>query len=86
MRTIEKNLPFCKLLRSTSDLVTCLDTKFPLRKNPVWNSLPRTCNNYKVTYCRKSLQHSFTGASEHIRISNLTGKHIKNTKDLAISD
>ena len=35
---------------------------------------------------RKTFQHFFTIASEHIGTSNLTGKRVKNAKELAISD
>ena len=45
-----------------------------------------TCSNWNVTYYGKSYRHFFTRAAEHMRISNLTEKPVKNMKDSAVSD
>ena len=44
------------------------------------------CSNCKVTYYGKTFHHFYTTAAEHIGISNLTEKHLKNVKQSAISD
>ena len=41
------------------------------------------CN---ATYYGKTYQHFFTRAAEHMGISNLTGKCVKNVKKSAVSD
>ena len=46
----------------------------------------RTCSNCKVTYYGKAFRNFYTKAAEHIRISNLTGKRLKNVKESAVSD
>ena len=45
-----------------------------------------TCSNCKVTYYGKTFCHFYTRAVVHMGISNLTGKHLKNVKQSAISD
>ena len=40
----------------------------------------------KGTYYGKTYHHFFTRAAEHISVSNLTGKQLKNTKNSAVSD
>ena len=52
------------------------------------SSLPYryTCSNCNVTYYGKTYRHFFTRAAEHMGISNLTGKRLKNIKDSAVSD
>ena len=45
-----------------------------------------TCSNCNVTYYGKTYRHFFTRAAEHMGISNLTGKRLKNIKDSAVSD
>ena len=44
------------------------------------------CCNCSVTYYEKTFHHFYTRAAEHIRISNLIGKPLKNVKQSAISD
>ena len=44
------------------------------------------CNNCKVTYYGKTFRHFYTRSTEHMGISNLTGKHIKNVEQTALSD
>ena len=45
-----------------------------------------TCSNCKVTYYGKTFHHFYTRAAEHMGISNLTEKCLKNVKQSAISD
>ena len=44
------------------------------------------CCNCKVTYYGKTYCHFLTRATEHMGISNLTGKHLKSVKQSAVSD
>ena len=44
-----------------------------------------TCNS-KVTHYGKNFCHIYTRVAEHMRISNLTGKHLKNVKQSAVFD
>ena len=44
------------------------------------------CSSCNATYYGKTSWHFFTRAVEHIGISNLTGKHVKNVKESAVSD
>ena len=45
-----------------------------------------TCSNCNVTYYGKTYRHFFTRAAEHMGISNLTEKCVKNVKQSAVSD
>ena len=45
-----------------------------------------TCCNCNVNYYGKTYRYFFTKAAEHMSVSNLTGKHLKNIKDSAASD
>ena len=63
-----------------ADLITCLGLRIPLTKN---FSLEQSCSNCKVTYYGKMLRHFL---SKYMTTSNLLGKRIKNTKELAMSD
>ena len=89
-RTIEKNIPFCKLnivFRSTCRLDNLRRFKDSLKKKILSGIVCRyTCSNCKVTYYEKTIRHFLTRVSEHTGTSNLTGKRIKNAKELAISD
>ena len=44
------------------------------------------CSNCNVTYYGKTFLYFYTRAAEHMGISNLTGKHLKNVKQSALSD
>ena len=44
------------------------------------------CSNCNVTYYGKTLRHFYTRVAEHMGISNLTGKRLKNVKQSVISD
>ena len=43
-----------------------------------------TCSNCNVTYYGKTYRHFFTRVAEHMGVSNLTGKRLKNIKDSAV--
>ena len=45
-----------------------------------------SCSDCNATYYGKTYQHFFTRAAEHMAISNLTGKHVKNKKESTVSD
>ena len=89
-RTIERDLPYCKLkiiFRSKCRLNTLFRFKDPLEKKIRSGIIYRyTCSNCKVTYYGKTFCHFYTRAAEHMGISNLTGKRLKNVKQSAISD
>ena len=44
-----------------------------------------TCSKCKVNYYRKAFVHFYTRVAEHMGISNLAGKHLKNIKQSSIS-
>ena len=70
-----------------ADLVTCLDSKIPLKKKMLSRMVYRyTCSKCKVTCRGKTFRHFFTRAPEQMGTSNKTGKRIKNVKEPAISD
>ena len=89
-RTIERNLPYCKLkiiFRSKCRLNTLFRFKDPLEKKIRSGIIYRyTCSNCRVTYYGKTFRHFYTRAVEHMGISNLTGKRLKNVKQSAIAD
>ena len=88
-RTIEKNILSCKLnvvFRSICRLGNLLRFNDSIEKEILSEIVYRyTCSNCKVNYDRKLFWHIFTKTSEHMTTSNLIGKHIKNAKDLRIS-
>ena len=45
-----------------------------------------TCSNCNANCYGKTYCHIFTRAVEHMGVSNLTGKQLKNIKDSAVSD
>ena len=77
-RTIEKNIPFCKLnvvFRSTCRLGNLFRLKDSLEKKILSGVVYcYTCSNCKVTYYGKTFRHFLTRASEHMATSNLMGK------------
>ena len=89
-RTIERNLPFCKLkiiFRSKCRLNTLFHFKDSLEKEIHSGIIYRyTCSNCKVTYYGKTFRHFYTRAAEHMGISKLTGKRLKTVMQSAISD
>ena len=88
-RTIERDLPYCKLkiiFRSKCRLNTLFRFKDPLEKKICsWIIYCYTCSNCKVTYGKTS-RHFYTRAAEHMEISNLTEKRLKDVKQSAILD
>ena len=44
------------------------------------------CRRRNATYYGKTYRHFLTRAAEHVSISNLTGKRVKNMKVSAVSD
>ena len=70
----------CKL-RSLFHFKDTLDKK--IRSDLVYRY---TCSNCNVTYYGKTYRHFFTRAAEHMGISNLTEKRVKNVKQSAVSD
>ena len=89
-RAIEWNLPFCKLkiiFRSKCRLNTLFRFKDSLEKKIHSGIIYRyTCSNCKVNYYGKTFRHFYTKAAEHMGISNLTGKRLKNVMQSAICD
>ena len=87
---LKGNLPYCKLkisFRSKCRLNTLFQFKDPLEKKIRSGIIYRyTCSNCKVTYYGKTFRHFYTRAAEHVGISNLTGKRLKNVKRSAVSD
>ena len=83
-RTIERNLPYCKLkviFRSKCRLNTLFRFKDSLEKRIRFGVVYRcTCSDCKVTY------YVYAGVTEHMGISDLTGKRLKDFKQSAISD
>ena len=85
-RTIERNLPFCKLkiiFRSKCRLNTLFHFKDSLEKKIRSEIIYRYgCSNCNVTYYGKTFRHFYNRAAEHIGISNLTGKCLKTLSSL----
>ena len=90
VNSIESNLKFCKLkviFQSPCKLNSLFRYKDSLQKKSRSEIVYRyMCSNYKVTYYGKTYRHFFTGAAEHIGISNLTGKRLKCVKQSTVSD
>ena len=88
-QTIERDLRYCKLkiiFRSKCRLNTLFRVKDPFEKKIHSGIIYRcTCRNCKVTYYGKTFRHVYTRSAEHMGISNLTGKRLKNVKQSAIS-
>ena len=81
---------FCKLkviFRSPCKLNSLFRYKDSLQKK-ICSDIVYRCmsSNCKVTYYDKSYRHFFTRATEHMGISNLTGKRLKCFKQSAVSD
>ena len=89
-QTIESNLPFCKLkiiFRSKCRLTNLFHFKDSLEKKIRSGIIYRyMCSNCNVTYYGKTFCHFYTRAAEHMGISDLTGKRLKNVKQSSISD
>ena len=90
VKSIQGYLQFCSFkgvfqspckLRSLFHFKDTLDKK--IRSDLVYRY---TCSNCNITYYGKTYRHFFTRAAEHIGISNLTEKRVKNVKQSAVSD
>ena len=83
-RTIERDLPYCKqkiIFRSKCGLNTLFWFKDRLEKKFRSGIIYRyTCCNCKVTYYGKTFHHFYTRVTEHLAISNVTRKRLKNVK------
>ena len=89
-RTIERNLPFCKLkiiFRCKCRLNTLFRFKDSLEKKIRSGIIYHyTCSNCKLTYYGKTFRHFYIRATEHMGTSNLTGKRLKSVMQSAISE
>ena len=90
VKSIWQNLKFCSLnviFQSPSKFHTLYNFKDTLDKK-IHSDLIYcyTCSNCNVTYYGKTYQHFFTRAAEHMGISNLIEKWVKNVKVSAVSD
>ena len=90
VKSIQGNLQYCSLkvvfqspckLRSLFHFKDTLDKK--IRSDLVYRY---TCSNCNFTYYGKTYRHFFTRAAEHMGISNLTEKRVKNVKQSAVSE
>ena len=89
-RTIERNLPFCKLkiiFRSKCRLNTLFHFKDLLEKKIRPGIIYRyRCSNCNVTHYGKTFRDFYARAAEHMGISNLSRKRLKSVKQSATSD
>ena len=90
VKSEKSNLIFCHLkvvfhspykLRTLFRFKDTFDKK--IRSDIVYRYWYSSCN---ATYYGKTYRHFFTRAAEHMSISNLTGKRVKNVKESAVSD
>ena len=90
VNSVNKTVQFCNLkvvFRSQRKLNTLFRFKDNLNKKIRYFLVYRyTCSNCSVTSYGKTYRHFFTRAAEHMGVSNLTGKLLKNIKDSAVSD
>ena len=90
VKSIQGNLQFCSLkvvFQSPCKLCSLFQFKEILDKKIRSDLVYRyTCSNCNVPYYGKTYRHFFTRAAEHMGISNLTEKRVKNVKQSAVSD
>ena len=89
VNSVNKTVRFCNLkvvFRSPRKLNTLFRFKDSLNKKIRTFVFRYTCSNCNVTYYGKTYRHFFTRAAEHMCVSNLTGKRLKNIKDSTVSD
>ena len=90
VKSVQNNLSFCYLkvvFQSPYKLHTLFRFKDTLDKKIRSHLVYRySCSSCNATYYRKTYQHLFSRAAEHMGISNLTGKCVKNVKESAVSD
>ena len=90
VNSVNKTVRFCNLkvvTRSQRKLNALFRFKDRLNKKIRSFLVYRyTYSNCNVTYYGKTYHHFFTRAAEHMGVSNLTRKRLKNIKDSAVSD
>ena len=90
VKSAQNNLSFCHLkvvFQSSYKFHTLFCFKYTLDKKISSDFVYRySCSTCNATYYGKTYQHFFTRAAEHMGISNLTGKRVKNVKQSAVSD
>ena len=90
VKSVQNNLNFCHLkvvFQSPYKLHTLFRFKDTLDKKIRSHLVYRySCSSCNATYYGKTYRHFFTRAAEHMSISNLTGKRVKNVKESAVSD
>ena len=89
-KSVQNNLSFCHLkvvFQSPYKLNTLFRFKDTLNKKIRSHLVYRySCSSCNATYYGKTYRHFFTRAVEHMGISNLTSKRVKNVKESAVSD
>ena len=87
---LERTLPYCKLkviFKSPSKIVDHFNFKDVIPKKLCSGIVYSfKCNSCNTIYCGKTERHFYVRAAEHIGISHLTNKHLKNVKQSAILD
>ena len=90
VKSVQNNLSFCHLkscFQLSFKLHTLFGFKDTLDKTICSHLVYRySCSSCNPTYHGKSYQYVFTRAAEHMSISNLTGKLVKNVKESVVSD
>ena len=90
IKSVQNNLSFCHLkvvFWSPYKLCTLFCFKDTLDKKIRYDLVYcYPCSSCSATYYSKTYRHFFTRAAEHMGISNLTGKRVKNVKESADSD
>ena len=90
VNSVNKTVRFCNLkvvFRSRRKLNTLFWFRDSLNKKIHSFLVYRyTCSNCNVTYYGKTYRHFFTRAAEHMGVSNLTEKRLKNIKDSVVSN
>ena len=85
VKSVQNNLSFCHLkvvFQSPYKLHTLFRFKDTLNKKIRSHLVYRySCSSCNATYYGKTYRHFFTRAAEHMGISNLTNKRVKNVKD-----
>ena len=87
---IERTLPYCKLkviFKSPSKIVNHFHFKDVIPKKLCSGIVYSfKCNSCNAIYYGKAKRHFYVRAAEHMGISHLTNKRLKNVKQSAISD
>ena len=90
VKSVQSNLSFCHfkvVFQSPRKLCTLLCFKDTLNKKIRSDLVYRySCSSCNATCYGKTYQHFFTRAAEHMGISNLTGKRVKNVNESSVSE